>query len=116
LITREDLDIVSKGYVPIQVYDLGINFNGYPLEDFHSRLYENILDVIPQAAREHKNLAYKVILMQEERKDLAGTNVERMTDEDLLTEANELEAYAGNSVFIESSLRAFKNEIKKRGL
>ena len=48
-----------------KIYDLGVNFNGYPLEDMHSQLYDDILETIPLAGRERKNIRYKVILMQE---------------------------------------------------
>ena len=47
----------------IAKYDLGINFSGYPLEDTHSEIYEEILKAIPTAKREKKNRKYEVILV-----------------------------------------------------
>ena len=60
--TEEKKFVCTEG-VLVSSYDLGINFNGYPLEDIHSTLYDDILETIPQAGREIKNRTYKVLLI-----------------------------------------------------
>lgn len=68
-VIREILPLINGNYKQIKEYDLGVNFNGYPLEDIHNQLVDNIMETIPLAGRERKNLKYKVVLMQENTKE-----------------------------------------------